>query len=348
MAKKAVSKTKKRMTRIGVPKLFAHVPGRPVVAILHTGSRNVFRRQIEEFKDSLEDAGLEIDEDVEVVEYWNEDRTQQALTTLATTLFNDIPVADLKVVVAAGGPASALTAKNVRGAGPTPIVFTTILDPVRAGILNNLQTPDTNMTGMAGLTTELDVERLHLLLDLLQGNVTNVGVLYRPSRVDVDHWLQKLHGAAQRMNPNLVLKEGKADTEQQIKQAFQFFRAPPAVQAVLVTADPLFNSKRKLVVKLAADKSNVGIRQPLPAIYQWREFVAVGGLMSYGPTMTEAYRHAGVYAARIVGDGTPPSNLPVVYPTEFELAINKRTAASLNVTISPEMRARAILFPRGR
>ena len=118
---------------------------------------------------------------------------------------------------------------------------------------------------------------------------------------------------------------------------------------MLVTADPLFNSKRRRVVKLANDKAN-GFRNFLPAIYQWREFVSVGGLMSYGPTMSEAYRRAALYAARIVGDNMTPAQLPVVYPTEFELAINTRTAGRRNppLTIPPEMKARAILFPRGR
>ena len=136
----------------------AHTPGVPVIAILHTGAKGVFRRQIEELKDSLEDAGLEINEDVEVNDtYWNEDGTPAQLAALATKVFSDTPAADLKVVVAAGGPASALAAKTARGARTTPIVFTTILDPVRAGLLTNLQAPETGVTGMAGLTSELDV-----------------------------------------------------------------------------------------------------------------------------------------------------------------------------------------------
>jgi putative ABC transport system substrate-binding protein len=326
----------------------AHTPGRPVVAILHTGARGVFRRQIEEFKDSLEDAGLEINEDVEVDDaYWNEDGTPAELATLAKKLFDDIPAADLKVVIAAGGPASALAARTARGARTTPIVFTTILDPVRAGLLTNLQAPDTHITGMAGLTTELDVERLRLLLDLLQGqvNVQKVGVLLRTGRVDRDNWLAKVRAAATRWG--LTLNEKEADNEQQIRAAFTSFRTD--CQAVLVTADPLFNSKRRLVVKQANDKAN-NFQRFLPAIYQWREFVSVGGLMSYGPTMSEAYRHAALYAAYIVGDGKTPAQLPVVYPTQFELAINTKTAGRRNppLTIPPEMRARAVLFPRGR
>ena len=115
---------------------FAHTPGVPVIAILHTGAKGVFRRQIEELKDSLEDAGLEINEDVEVNDtYWNEDGTPAELAALAAKVFSDTPAADLKVVVAAGGPASALAAKAARGTGITPpIVFTTIFDPVRAGL----------------------------------------------------------------------------------------------------------------------------------------------------------------------------------------------------------------------
>ena len=115
----------------------------------------------------------------------------------------------------------------------------------------------------------------------------------------------------------------------------------------MVTADPLFNNKRKLIVKLAADKNGAPPR-PLPAIYQWREFVVAGGLMSYGPTMKEAYRNAGKYAGRILL-GADVTELPVAYPSEFELVFNRNTARILKaanlIAIPRSMTSRAEILP---
>ena len=114
--------------------------------------------------------------------------------------------------------------------------------------------------------------------------------------------------------------------------------AKQKVKAVLVTADPLFNSRRAQVVALAA-------QQGLPAIYQWRGFAVAGGLMSYGPSIGEAYHQAGVYVGRIL-DGAKPEDLPVMMPTKFELVINLETAEKLRLTIPPKLIARATLLRR--
>jgi putative tryptophan/tyrosine transport system substrate-binding protein len=126
------------------------------------------------------------------------------------------------------------------------------------------------------------------------------------------------------------MQEAAGDRDINIKAAFQGF-ASQRVDALLVTADPMFNNRRVQVLALAAKHS-------LPAIYQWREFVTGGGLMSYGPSITEAYRQAGINAGRIL-KGTKPADIPVVQPTRFQLVINRITAKQLGLTVSPALLA---------
>jgi putative ABC transport system substrate-binding protein len=127
---------------------------------------------------------------------------------------------------------------------------------------------------------------------------------------------------------NLSLEIQKAASDAQIESAFQAF-ASQRVDALIVTADPLFNNRRTQVLSLATSHS-------LPAIYQWREFVTNGGLMSYGPSITEAYRHAGINAGLIL-KGAKPADIPVVQPTRFYLVINRNTAKQLGLTLSPAL-----------
>jgi putative ABC transport system substrate-binding protein len=140
----------------------------------------------------------------------------------------------------------------------------------------------------------------------------------------------ELQAAADKMK--LKLDIHKASTPRDIDSAFEIF-ARDKVDALIVTADPFFNSRRDQVVGLAG-------RHALPAIYQWREFVTAGGLVSYGPSLTDAYRQAGFYAGRIL-KGAKPADLPVVQPTKFEMVINLKTAQTLGITITRRVRARA-------
>ena len=304
------------------------------VGILHSGSEEAFRRPIEEFLNSLEEAGYIPGEDVDVPPpLWANDDAG-LLDQHAATLAADGNVA---VIVAAGGPASAIAAKTATAANRKPVVFTTVVDPVTLTLVNDLDEPGTNLSGMAGLTSELDVPRLELLHELLPKK-KKIGVLTRTTRPKVDDQFAELKDAADRMG--LTLTRRNVNNLAQIKDAFENFFPTQQVDAVLVTADPLFNNRRKKVVGFAN-------KQNFPAIYQWREFAAAGGLISYGPTMKEAYRQAAVYVARIL-DGATPDKLPVVFPSEFELVINLKTARTLNppVKIPGSMLARATLLRR--
>ncbi|MGA9892968.1 MAG: ABC transporter substrate-binding protein, partial [Xanthobacteraceae bacterium] len=189
--------------------------------------------------------------------------------------------------------------------------------------------PGGNATGTAGLTSELDPKRLEFL-HAVKPSATLIGVLVNPSRPGVDSQLRELEEAGNKMGLKLEIQN--AGSDQEINNAFQAFASTRA-GAVLITADSLFNNHRTQVLSLAASYS-------LPAIYQWREFTAAGGLMSYGPSITSAYYHAGEDAGLIL-KGTKPTDIPVVQPERFELIINKKTAETLSLHIPETLLAAA-------
>lgn len=229
----------------------------------------------------------------------------------------------VQAIIAAGGPISAIKAKEVTKT--VPIVFTTIADPVKSGLVASLNRPGGNVTGTAGLTTELDAKRLEFL-----GGLTpergRIGVLANVNRPDVDAQTRALEAAARNMEREIVVY--KVGNEKEFDSAFEAL-TKARIDGLVVTADPLFNFHRKRVVGLAA-------HHRLPAIYQWREFVEDGGLMSYGPDIEDAYHQAGVYAGRIL-KGVSPADLPVVQPTRFYLVINTRTAKALGIKLPDKL-----------
>ncbi len=229
------------------------------------------------------------------------------------------------VIIAAGGPISAVAAKNATK--DVPVVFTTIADPVKSGLVASLNRPGGNLTGTAGLTTELDAKRLELL-HMAKPSKGKIGVLANLKRPDVDAQSKALEAAARAIGRDTIVR--KVSSEQDFGPAFEEL-AQQHIDALVVTADPLFNFHRKQVVGLAA-------RHAIPAIYQWREFVADGGLMSYGPSIEDAYHQAGVYAGRIL-NGASPAELPVVQPTRFYLIINAKTAKTLGLNLPPNLLA---------
>ncbi len=233
----------------------------------------------------------------------------------------------MSVIVAAGGPVSAVAAKKVTN--EVPIVFTTIADPVKSGLVASINRPGGNVTGTAGLTSELDAKRLETL-HMLVPNARVMGALINPNRPGVDAQTKDLEAAAKNVSLEIVVQS--ASTDVAIEAAFNAF-AQRRVDGIVVTADPLFNFHREHVVALAG-------RFAIPAIYQWREFVDVGGLISYGPSIADAYYQTGVYVAQILR-GAKPADLAVTQPTRFELVINLKTALAQAVLVSPVLLARA-------
>lgn len=295
----------------------------PVVGFLTSGSTGSLNKQwVAGFHRGLGEAGY-VDGQNVTIEYRAADDHYDRLPGLAADLVRK----NVAVIVAAGGPVSALAAK--KATDTIPIVFTTIADPVKSGVVASLNRPGGNATGTAGLTTELDVKRLELLIEL-KPSARVVGVLVNPNRPGVEANSRELQAAAQIMGRQLVFQ--RVGAAHALEPAFEKL-AEQRVDALVVTADPFFNFRRKQVVALAA-------RHAIPAIYQWREFVVDGGLMSYGPSIADAYYQAGVYAGRIL-KGVKPADLPVVQPTRFELVINQKIAKTLGLDIPPQILTRA-------
>lgn len=295
----------------------------PIVGFLTSGAKSsVNERWVAGFHRGLGESGYVEKQNLTIEYRWADDRYDR-LPALTAELVG----MQVGVIVAAGGPVSAIAARKVTGT--VPIVFTTISDPVKAGLVASINRPGGNVTGVAGLTSELDPKRMELLVQI-QPKVQVIGALVNPNRPGVDANTKELQAAAQAMGRRLVVERvGAADG---LEAAFAKL-AEQRIDALIVTADPFFNFNRARVIALAN-------RHSFPAVYQWREFVEDGGMMSYGPSIADAYHQSGVYAGRIL-KGARPADLPVVQPTRFELAINQKAAKRLGIDVPEQMLARA-------
>jgi putative ABC transport system substrate-binding protein len=229
----------------------------------------------------------------------------------------------VRVVVAAGGTICARAARDgvaASGTPGTPVVFTSVTDPRGSDLYRN------NLTGVAGMTAELDSVRLRLLQQAKPG-IIEIGVLRNTSRHNAAQLWANLQATA---DPRLHLHPGDVQAPAapgQIRQVIRNLLAlNPPIQALLVTADPMFNDLRSEVIKPE------GTRLSIPAIYQWREFVDDDGLMSYGPNLVEEYTAAGNYVSRILR-GERPRDIPLYQPINFEFLINSNTAKALGLEL---------------
>ena len=223
------------------------------------------------------------------------------------------------VLVGVGGDVSALAAK--RATSTIPIVFGTGSDPIKAGMVESLARPGGNATGYSLLTNQMEPKRLNMLHDLVPGAAV-IGVLLNPNFPPAARQLQDLEEAARTIGQKLFVS--KASNDVALNAAFTSL-VQQRVEALLVAADPYFDTRRDEIIAFANQNR-------LPAIYQFREYAIAGGLISYGPSITDLYRQAGIYAGRIL-KGAKPADLPVVQPTTFDFVINLKTAKAIGFTV---------------
>jgi ABC-type uncharacterized transport system substrate-binding protein len=289
--------------------LSAHLPG-PSASL--TGA----------FRQGLKDSGYVEGENVTIIYRWAEGQWDR-LPALATELLHQ-----RVAVIAAFGHSAAFAAKAATPA--IPIVFSVGDDPVTLGLVASLAQPGGNVTGINNFATELVAKRLELLREMVPA-ATRVAVLVSPSNaVTSQSTVRETSAGARAMG--LEVEVLNADTSREIDAAFATL-ARQRFDALLVDSTPFFLSRRAQLVNLAS-------RLAVPAIYVDRAFAEIGGLMSYGASLTDAYRQVVVYTARIL-KGTKPADLPVVQSSKFELVINRQTARMLGLTVSDKLLATA-------
>jgi putative tryptophan/tyrosine transport system substrate-binding protein len=295
--------------------VYAQQSTRPVVGFLHFGSQGPFQYQVAAFNQGLKETGY-VDGQNTAIEYrWAEGRYDR-LPALAIDL-----VSRKADVIAAIGPPSASAAKQATST--IPIVFTIGTDPVADGLVVSLARPGGNLTGISLLAVELVPKRLELLSEIVpQAHV--FALLVNPSNGYTEPMIRDVQKAADAKG--LQLKILKAGTESEIDTAFASV-ANHRVDAIVLGDDPYLFSQQKQLVALAS-------RYAIPTTYQFREVAAAGGLVSYGPSLRDAIRQAGIYVGEII-KGAKPAELPVVQPTKFELVINLRTAKTLGLNVPP-------------
>jgi putative ABC transport system substrate-binding protein len=294
----------------------------PTLGFLSSGPADARQDQVAMLFRGLSQGGYAEGKNLAVVYRWADDRYER-LPALAAELVG----LNVSVIAATGGPVTALAAR--RATTTVPIVFTAVSDPVRFGLVASFNRPGGNVTGTGGYVAELDAKRFELLREIAP-SARKIGALFNPNRPGVDGQIDDLAAAAQTVGQQIVVL--KAGTMAELEAVLGGL-AREQVEALVVSADPFFNSHRE---RLAA----LFLHHRVPAIYQWSAFASVGGLMSYGPSIGEAYEKAGGYVARIL-NGEKPADLPILQPTKFDLVINLKTAKALGLAVPPMMLARA-------
>jgi putative ABC transport system substrate-binding protein len=295
----------------------------PVVGFLNSQSFDAFIEPLRGFRQGLKEAGYMEGENVAIEYRWAHNRMDRLPEQAA-----DLVRRRVAVIAVSGGPGPAAAAK---GATTTiPIVFTVGDDPVRLGLVASFARPGGNVTGVNFWVTELAAKRLELLRELVPA-VARIAVLVNPAEAtNTESMLKDIETASH--GTGLQIKSFTASTSGEINAAFaSFVRERP--DAVVVGADAFFTARRIQLALLAA-------LHRLPVVYPIRQFAEAGGLISYGTSLADAYRQAGVYTGRILS-GAKPADLPVIRATKFELVINTETARLLGLTVPPSLLARA-------
>jgi len=298
---------------------YAQQKAMPVIGFLNSRSSDEAVGVATAFRQGLTETGFDEGRNLAIEYRWAEGHYDR-LPVLAA----DLVERKVDLMAAVGGPPSARAAKN--STSTIPIVFVTG-DPVGEGLIANLARPGGNVTGLSVLAVELTAKRFELLCELVpQARV--IAILVNPKSAISGRMIHDVEDAARAKGMQLQFL--KASTESEIDSVLA---AQLRADALAVCVDPYFDSRRDQIVTLVA-------RHAIPAIYWLRDYAAEGGLISYGPSLAEAYRQAGIYAGRILR-GEKPADLPVQQPDKFEMVINLKTAKTLGLTVPQLLLAQA-------
>jgi putative ABC transport system substrate-binding protein len=299
--------------------ILAQQPAMAVVGFLNSAAAEALAPMVAAFRQGLKEAGYVEGQNVAIEYRWAEGQYDR-LPAMAA----DLVRRQVAVIVAGGG---AVTARAARAATATiPIVFSMGDDPVKLGFVSNLNLPGGNLTGVSLLTTGLEAKRLEVLHEAVPG-ASVVGLLVNSNFPDVETQLQE---AARGLGLQITVLN--ASSERDIDAAFATI-VQQRVGALLVASSPFFFGRREQLVALAT-------RNAVPAIFEWPEFVALGGLMSYGTNLADGYRQVGVYAGKIL-KGDKPADLPVQQLVKVGLVLNLKTAKALGLNVPNTLIGRA-------
>ena len=293
----------------------------PLVGFLNSLSPDSAGHLIAAFHDGLGEAGYVAGRNVRLEYRWAQGDYNR-LPGLAAELV----ARDVAVIFAGGGDPSGRAARAATST--IPIIFISG-DALKFGQVTDLRRPTANATGFSLFTSALEVKKLELLSELVP-SANTIAMLVNPNSPYAEPDSKAVQAAGDSLGRRVHVVT--VTSEQDFDTAFASLERL-GVGALLVGADPFFNSRRVQLVGLAA-------RYRMPAIYEWREFATVGGLMSYGTPITDAYRQAGAYVGKIL-NGAKPADLPVMQPTKFEFVINLKAARLLGLSVPPTFLARA-------
>ena len=302
--------------------LVAHAqqPALPVVGFLSSLSSAALTGPVAAFRQGLGSLGYEEGKNVAIEFRWAEGHYDQ-LPALAAELAEKRAA----VIVTVGGDPPAFAAKAA--STTIPLVFMVGQDPVKLGLVTSLSRPGGNATGVNLLISETESKRIDLLRELAPA-ASVFAALINPKNADAEVQSSAVNSAAHSIGQQIEIIN--ASNEIELENAFARF-VQDRIGGFILTADPFFVYRREQIIAAAAEHQ-------IPGVYFLREFVESGGLASYGTSLADAYRQAGVYAGKILA-GTKPTDLPVIQPTKFELVINLKTAKALGLTVPPSLLA---------
>jgi ABC-type uncharacterized transport system substrate-binding protein len=290
----------------------------PVIGFMSGRAPETDMHLIAAFQDGLREQGF-----VEGKNFAMEFRWARGDYERLPALAAELVALRVAVLAAVGGDNSAAAAKQATSA--IPVVFGVGGDPIKSGLVDSFSHPGGNLTGYTLLTSQMETKRVGLLHELVP-SVGVFGALINPHFERTSRQLEQIEEATRKLGLQVYVANARDDVE--LDEACASL-VRHGVGAFMVAADPFFDTRRDKIVTFAAQAR-------LPAIYQFREFALAGGLISYGPSITEMYKHGGAYVGRMLR-GAKPADLPVLQPTKFLLVINQKTASTLNLAIPNSM-----------